>query len=246
MPIVQADQINYAALSQQDSWCQLVPARPAANRDAYFSSVPLLHHFDGNNVPVVGAAFTGSPAFTSANALFGQSYDNTAGTTTGQPTSSSATYCIGGGDYTAEVWARLTTAPPGSSATVFVLRGTDTATQIQIAADSGSGAWVCIVSDSPVSSVVVSNSAAWALGVWTHLALVRSGNSHQFFVNGVGQGSVSNSYRPTPGSTSILVGNVVSGFPFPFVGLLDDLRLTSGFARYTANFTPPPGPFPNF
>jgi len=76
---------------------------------------------------------------------------------------------------------------------------------------------------------------------WTHVAMTRSGNTWRSFVNGVVDKTFTvsgavfyNSSAPyNIGRTGYLSGQ------FYFYGYIDDLRVTKGYARYTANFTPP-------
>ena len=76
---------------------------------------------------------------------------------------------------------------------------------------------------------------------WYHIALARSGTATKLFVNGTQSGSTytdSNNYingtnRPVIGASASSLGSD------PFNGYIDDLRITKGVARYTANFTPP-------
>jgi hypothetical protein len=82
-------------------------------------------------------------------------------------------------------------------------------------------------------------------GVWYHLAVTRSGSTFRIFIDGVSQSltttqlgtattssAIFNSTRPLYiGSTADNTTN--------FNGFIDDLRITKGVARYTANFTPP-------
>lgn len=81
------------------------------------------------------------------------------------------------------------------------------------------------------------------LGVWHHLAFVRSSNVEKGYVNGVGYTygveTVARSYDR--------IGNVIAdGSPVWYLkGWLSNMRITPGIARYTADFTPPTAPFPN-
>jgi hypothetical protein len=78
------------------------------------------------------------------------------------------------------------------------------------------------------------------LNQWFHIAVTRNGNSYRIFLNGVQVGTTvtdSNSipasaYRITDSATS---GNNVTGY-------ISNLRLVTGTAVYTSNFTPPTSP----
>lgn len=91
-----------------------------------------------------------------------------------------------------------------------------------------------------------------AVGAWSHVAVTRSGNVYRGFVNGVMNYSETSSLTPYDSSPrGLAVGsnyqyNWGTGTPtFTMQGFLDELRITKGVARYTSNFTPPSGPFPN-
>jgi hypothetical protein len=78
---------------------------------------------------------------------------------------------------------------------------------------------------------------------WIHVALVRSSGTCFLYRNGTQTGSaaIGTNYNATGVLT---VGANVNGSD-PFNGYIDDLRITKGVARYTANFTPPTAPFPD-
>ena len=73
---------------------------------------------------------------------------------------------------------------------------------------------------------------------WYHIAFTRSNGTARAFVNGTQVGSSlsnTNNYYPNGG---VYVG--VSSPPDRYInGYIDDLRITKGYARYTATFTPP-------
>ena len=78
-------------------------------------------------------------------------------------------------------------------------------------------------------------------GVWKHLALVRSGGTVTLYVDGVGTvltTSLGDTALYDPGGTH-LIGGQSPGADRAYNGYVDDLRVTKGLARYTANFTPP-------
>ena len=82
---------------------------------------------------------------------------------------------------------------------------------------------------------------------WNHFAISRSGSSVKAFVNGTQVGSTltnSTNLNRAASSTSIIGASTASTGNFN--GYIDDLRITKGYARYTANFTPPTQAFPLF
>jgi hypothetical protein len=75
--------------------------------------------------------------------------------------------------------------------------------------------------------------------IWYHIALVRNGSNLMLFINGTIQQTVTHTQNLTFSSCSI--GSNYDGTEV-FTGYIDDLRITKGIARYTANFTPPAAP----
>jgi hypothetical protein len=99
-----------------------------------------------------------------------------------------------------------------------------------------------------VAGADVIDTALFAADQWVHVALTRSSTSLRLFFNGAQQGAtVSNSTNLVNSFGTVAVGAFISSgayFPTP-VAYIDDLRITKGVARYTANFTPPTAPFPD-
>ena len=95
------------------------------------------------------------------------------------------------------------------------------------------------------SSNRITGTSALTNAVFQHIALCKGSNSTRLFVNGIQVGSTyadTTSYL-APQSGSIYLGGLLA--TVSTAGYLDDLRITKGVARYTANFTPPTAPFPD-
>ena len=78
---------------------------------------------------------------------------------------------------------------------------------------------------------------------WTHVAATRSGTTLRLFINGVIDGSTTVS-DGTTNTQPFRVGVANDNATGYMNGYIDDLRITKGFARYTANFTPPTAALP--
>jgi hypothetical protein len=91
-----------------------------------------------------------------------------------------------------------------------------------------------------------SNNSSWnlanamslgavALNTWYHVALVRDGSTIKAYVNGAQAGTTVTSSASLNNSA---VGLGIGGNDL-FSGYIDDVRITNGVARYTANFNVP-------
>jgi hypothetical protein len=91
------------------------------------------------------------------------------------------------------------------------------------------------------------SGSALSTGTWHHIALSRSSNSTRLFVNGSQSGSTytdTNNYGSTaPFAVGVYFNGVTPVSTYTLNGIVSDLRITRGLARYTANFTPPAGAF---
>ena len=95
------------------------------------------------------------------------------------------------------------------------------------------------------SSVYSVNSLA--ANTWTHVAATRSSGIIRVFINGTLERTGSSDTSTYDfGDNGICVGQSPwDGANGWYSGNIDDLRITKGYARYTANFTPPTAAFPN-
>ena len=86
----------------------------------------------------------------------------------------------------------------------------------------------------------VSYSTLPSLNTWTHIACVRSNGTSTIYYDGVAVASASDSTSYSSTTPFAHVGNSDhTTYSHYWNGYVEDLRFTPGFARYTANFTPP-------
>jgi hypothetical protein len=83
---------------------------------------------------------------------------------------------------------------------------------------------------------------ALALNSWHHLAVTRNNNLFTLWVNGTSAATATSVVNYGPITNQIISATGLGALN----GYIDDLRITKGVARYTANFTPPTLPFPDF
>lgn len=74
-------------------------------------------------------------------------------------------------------------------------------------------------------------------GSLVHIAITRSGTDLRMFVNGSQVGSTQTDTRDWQFDNTAYIGS--QGTNFYFNGRMDELRISKGVARWTANFTPP-------
>jgi len=151
-----------------------------------------------------------------------------------------ANISFGTGDFTIECWMYT-----GSSSGQNMLWSFDWFT--------GVGGWAFYLETYLGSGLVFHDgtgqnkaSWTWSTNTWYHLVACRSGTSLRLFVDGTQLGSTfTNSTSVNALYDNVKIGSNNETYTIGFTGYIDDLRITKGYARYTANFTPPTAAFPN-
>jgi hypothetical protein len=148
------------------------------------------------------------------------------------------------GDFTWEAWVNLTSLPSsGGNYSIICSRGSvasNSAFQFLIGNSSGTYQITGTISISSSDSNLTWNiSSAPSVGIWYHVAIVRSGSSVQAYWNGAAIGSA----QTASGTTNTPTVNPSIGFrggaynDLFFNGYISNFRMV-GSAVYTSNFTP--------
>jgi hypothetical protein len=80
---------------------------------------------------------------------------------------------------------------------------------------------------------------------WRHIAVVRYGINAYIYVDGTQSATTGFNYTMSNSSTLFSIGRGGEYAGRYFAGYLDDIRITKGVARYTANFSVPTEAFPD-
>jgi hypothetical protein len=93
----------------------------------------------------------------------------------------------------------------------------------------------------PITGSLIASYSSISTTTWTHVALTRASGTTRLFINGTQSGS---SVDDTTDYTQagVFIGAYING-TLSLNGYIDDLRVTKGYARYTANFTAPTAAF---
>jgi hypothetical protein len=140
------------------------------------------------------------------------------------------------GNFTIEAWVYLNAV---GSVRGFVSKGTSTTGW-----SLGSNSLNQVVFSYDSLSIV--STGVLLISTWYFVTVVREGtgtNQTKIYINGTndGTGTVASNFNQT--NIMYVGANRVAADPLN--GYIDDLRITKGVARYTANFTAPTAAFPN-
>ena len=233
----------------------LAKGQPFPN-DPYFAFNSLLLHGDGANGSTVITDSSGSPKTVTA---VGNAQISTAQSKFG----GSSIAFDGAGDYLSagisEDWTFLN---DGTAFTVeaFVRGSVFSGLQVIASTSVNSanvGISLSVNSGKPLFRIARGSSGNFALSLqadtvlsvdtWHHLAFVLTAEGlGAVYVNGtLDKSGAASSLSLSRPSYPLSIGANPNNSLF-FNGYIDDLRITKGVARYTANFTPPTAPFPDF
>ena len=147
---------------------------------------------------------------------------------------------LGTGDFTIESWTYFTSLANKGVFQISTTAGGLQASQTNTLAvnyDSGGAGWGFYAKNTSITGAGTN-----PLNNWVHIALVRSGTTTTLYVNGTNTISTTSDTTNYTG-TYLCVGGYYST-SYLFIGYIQDLRITKGYARYTANFTAPTAAFP--
>jgi hypothetical protein len=96
------------------------------------------------------------------------------------------------------------------------------------------------------SAPVVKTNKTYAGDQWHHVAVVRSSNVWTIYVNGIADGTATQSGTFDLSNSGTLIGKYNAGTPsYYFDGKISNLRVVKGTAVYTSSFRPPTEPLTN-
>lgn len=215
--------------------------------DPYWANVAALLHMDGANGSTTFTDETGKTWTANAGAAISTSQSKFGGASgdfrasAWITTPSHADFGFGSGDFTIEGFNFYTTTGGGDQCVFDNRSGANTGIAIYIA---GSGGNTLLRAFSNAAQIATSSPAGFSLSTWEHWAVTRQGTTLRGFIGGTQVFSVTDS-RTYASSAAPFIGDNYVAPSQSALTRVDEVRITKGVARYTANFTPPTAAFPN-
>jgi hypothetical protein len=203
-----------------------------------YTNAGILDNAMMNNLETVGnaAVSTSVVKYGTASMYFDGSGDGLNGVI-------SPLFDFGSGSFTVEFWAYCVS----TSGTGFFVScwdnsgGSDANSSWLIRLDSGNVITHFMQGSGTYNTLT---STALSTNTWFHFAWVKNGTTQTMYINGtsVASGTVTGSMNAVIRSLKVGYQGAATNY---LNGYIDDLRITKGVARYTANFTAPTEAFPN-
>lgn len=258
--VVEDEAFYYMVSAEREGYVRysVVVREVITSGDPHLDKVVALLHFDGDLTDETGRVWsTGAPSsIDSVNPIFGTGslYQNGTGvgiyTTNpiGDPSS----------HFTIEGFCRLDALPPAFASAPAYRRSA----LYSNCSNIGNGDWGLSIEHAPLPARVFldlrggtaglsyysEKEFAIPFGEVFHFAHTFDGAYHRVFINGSLYISAARSVGLLNASEPFRVGqSYIPGYPgyrSGSIGAFDELRITKGVARYTADFTPPDKPFP--
>jgi hypothetical protein len=233
----------------------ITPGQPVPMDPYLYTNTVLLLHGDGTNgsttildsSKVVGSPKTvtavGNAQISTAQSKFGGASIAFDGTGDSVSVANNAAFDFGTGDFTVECWVLSVAVLTSYTIQYAHIAGKGNGV--------GSGTYALSFYQGKIvwfaNTTFTQGATALTNNTWYHFAASREGSTLRLFVDGLQESSTTNTLNYTS-SSSFNAGDRQPGDPsaqYPLNGYIDDLRITKGVARYTANFTPPTAPFPD-
>lgn len=202
--------------------------------DPYFAYVTSLLHLTSSLSDQKGLVWTATnasialaPDGTPALSLLGTAGNGLA------TTANAAAFDFGTGDFTVEMWIWCVGTQLTQAAFLSSGGSAWNAGQAVFRLETGSIAFF-------INGSTFRRGGAVPIGQWVHVAVCRASGTCRLFVNGVLSLSFSEAANATFNTSGTRIGgNAFDSTTSPFKGFIKNFRATKGYARYTANFTPP-------
>jgi hypothetical protein len=185
--------------------------------------------------PTTGYVTASSSKFGTGGMYFNGTSDSITGKT--QP--------IGTGNFTIECWVNFNSV--STDQCIYAITNGSTTTQVMLMLTGatskprfllGNDDGTTTIFDMTSSTTVVANA-------WYYIAAVVSGTNANLYINGSNVAIASSATARISTLTTLAIGWLNSTAPRYLNGYLDDLRITTGIARYTGGFTVPTSAFPD-
>lgn len=229
---------DYAVTTNPGSTPYLFKATAVTGGDEYYNNVQLLLKMNGADGSTTftdekshSVSRLGNAQIDTAESKFGGASGLFDGTGDYLTVADSADFDMAG-DFTVETWFRKATTGTGTMA-LFKIPAID-ASGLVLRVYNGKLEFISTAGGTKTGATTVTNLE------WHHVALVRTGSTVKFFLNGAQQSTDTTiSGTISPVSTGIFIAATDYSGSSAFNGHLDDFRWTVGTARYTTTFTPP-------
>lgn len=217
--------------------------------DKFFATVELLVGFNGVDAAAAATdegpdgrvlTFNGNAQLDTADKQWGSASLLLDGTGDFVTAPNSSDLSVSTGDLTIEAWIKI--AATGRIHTITDKRSSSSAQEHTLSINASNQPLFQAFSGGSTVITCTGTSTLTTAG-WHHIAVTRSGTTWRLFLDGGIEASGTQSGAPSTNTDPFRIGR--SGFSTArdFQGWIDEVRFTSGQARYTAAFTVPVGPF---